>query len=310
MIVIEDNFNMHFKEETYVALGSFDGLHLGHMCLINKVIQLSKVNNAKSMVFTFKFHPRMVINKSTAPKILMDNESKLEVLKNAGLDIINMTNFNSDFMKISPEEFIVNLINSYKVKGLVVGFNYRFGYKNTGDVELLKKLSIKYKFSLDIIEPVKYNEETVSSSIIRKLISEKGDVKKAADMLTRPFMIEGSVIHGKKLGKELGFPTANLKIDKMIIIPKEGVYFTIVKYKDNYYRGITNVGDNPTTNDNKLSIETNILNFNQNIYDEHIKVYFIERIRNESKFHTLEDLTNQLKNDKEYAENRKLEINF
>lgn len=309
-MVIEDNFNMHFKEKTYIALGSFDGLHLGHMSLVNKVIELSKANDAKSMVFTFKFHPRMVINKSTAPKILMNNENKLEVLKNVGLDIINIRSFNSNFMKISPEEFIIKLIDSYNVKGLVVGFNYRFGYKNIGDVELLKKLSIKYKFSLNVIEPVKYKGETISSSIIRKIISETGDMKKAASMLTRPFMIQGYVIHGKSLGKELGFPTANLKVDEIIILPKVGVYFTIVKCKDNYYKGITNIGDNPTTHDNKLSIETNILDFNENIYNENIKIYFIERIRDESKFNNLGDLIEQLKKDKDYAKSKKLEINF
>lgn len=310
MMVIEDNFKIHLKEETYIALGSFDGLHLGHMQLVRRAIELSKRNNAKSMVFTFKFHPRSIINKKFPPKILMSNESKLEVLKNAGLDIINMASFDYDFMKIAPEEFIVKLIDTYKAKGLVVGFNYRFGYKNMGNIELLKDLSVKYKFSLDIIEPVKYNGKTISSTTIRKLISEDGDVKQASNMLTRPYMIQGNVITGKHLGKKLGFPTANLEFNKKFILPKEGVYFTAVRFQDKYYKGITNVGYNPTTNDNKLSVETNILDFNKDIYGSKIRIYFIDRIRDESKFENLGELINQLECDRNYANKKNLEINF
>ncbi|WP_446899519.1 bifunctional riboflavin kinase/FAD synthetase [Clostridium sp. LBM24168] len=308
MIVIEDNFKIHLKEKTYIALGSFDGLHIGHMSLVNKAIQLAKCNNAKSMVFTFKSHPRTIINKDAGPKILMSNENKLDVLKNAGLDIINMASFDHEFMKIDPEDFVLRLIKSYNALGIVVGFNYKFGYKNMGNIDMLKELSQRYGFSLDIISPVKYNGETVSSSLIRKIISETGDMQKARDMLTRPFMMNGSVIRGKHLGKKLGFPTANISLNKRFLIPKEGVYFTIVKYNNKYYRGITNVGYNPTTRDNALSVETNILDFSEDIYDKKLEIYFMDRIRAEIKFETLEELIEQMKHDRDYAYGRSLKI--
>ncbi|APM38800.1 bifunctional riboflavin kinase/FAD synthetase [Clostridium kluyveri] len=310
MIVIEDNFEKHFMKSTYIALGSFDGLHLGHMSLVNKTIKLAKNNGAKSMVFTFKNHPLNIINPDLAPKILMDTECKVSVLRNAGLDIINMASFNREFMKIHPEDFIIHLLNNYRAKGIVVGFNYRFGYKNLGDVNLLKKMSKNYKFSLSVIDSVKYKGQVVSSSIIRTLISDEGDMKKVNKLLTRPFAIQGKVVHGKHLGRKLGFPTINLNYDKKFVIPKGGVYYTIVQLDDGIFKGITNVGYNPTTCDNKLSIETHILNFDEDAYGKNAKIHFMERIRDELKFNSLSELAHQLKKDKLYASKKKLQINF
>jgi riboflavin kinase/FMN adenylyltransferase len=310
MIVMEDNFKEYLQQDTYIALGSFDGLHIGHMSLINKTIKLAKKNNAKSMVFTFKDHPLATINAELAPKLIMDNNTKLKVLESAGLDIINMVGFNKDFMKLNPEDFIINLVSHYRLKGLIVGFNYRFGYKNLGDVELLKKMSKALGFSLNIVEPVKFKSQIVSSSIIRSIICDEGDIKKVNKMLTRPFMMQGAVIKGKQLGRKLGFPTSNLDYDKRFVIPRGGVYYTIVEYNKNLFRGITNIGYNPTVNDNKLGIETHILDFDEDIYDKNIKIYYIDRIRDEKKFNSLQELIDQLKKDKAFARKQKLEINF
>ncbi|MCT8976812.1 bifunctional riboflavin kinase/FAD synthetase [Clostridium sp. CX1] len=310
MVIIEDSFKQRFEEDTYIALGSFDGLHIGHMSLINKTIKLAKKNNAKSMIFTFKNHPLMTINTELAPKLIMDNNSKINVLKSLGVDIINMVDFNKDFMKMTPEDFVINLVSSYKAKGIIVGFNYRFGYKNQGDVELLKKMSKNLGFTVQVIDPVKSKGNIVSSSFIRNIISDEGDIKKANKLLTRPFMIEGAVVKGKQLGRTLGFPTVNLDYDKKFLLPRGGVYYTVVEYKKRMFKGITDVGYNPTTEDNKLSIETHILDFNENIYGEKIKVYFLERMREEKKFNSLNELVEQLKKDKLYAAKQKLEISF
>lgn len=310
MIVMEDNFKKFLQNNTYVALGSFDGLHRGHLSLINKTIKLAQKNNAKSMVVTFKSHPLMTINEELAPKLIMDNNVKISVLENLNLDIINMVNFDKEFMKMNPQDFIINLVNHYNVKGIVVGFNYRFGYKNLGDVELLQKMCKNNKFSLHVVEPVKYKGHIISSSIIRAIISDEGDMKKVSKMLTRPFVMHGNVIKGKQLGRKLGFPTVNLNYDKRFVIPRGGVYYTIVEYKENLFKGITNVGYNPTVNDNKLSVETYILDFKEDIYDEEIKVHFIDRIRDEKKFSSVQELVEQLKKDKIYAIKQKLEINF
>lgn len=308
MIVMEDNFKSFLPYKTFVALGSFDGIHLGHTNLIHKNIELSKQYNAKSMIFTFKNHPLTTINKELAPKLIMDNETKLTVLQNMGIDIVNMSVFDEDFMKISPDEFVVSLIRHYNVIGIIAGFNYRFGYKNLGDIELLKKLSSQYGFSFICIPPVKYKGDVVSSSKIRNLISDEGDIKKANIMLTRPFMLKGSIIEGNKIGRTINFPTINLDYNKDCILPKGGVYYSNVKYNGILYKAITNVGFNPTVHNNKLSIETHILNFDKNIYGEYVTVYFIKKIRDEKKFNSLKELKYQLTADKKYADGQKINL--
>lgn len=301
MLIYEDNFNTKLIDKTYIALGSFDGLHLGHMSLINKTLELAKLNSAKSMVFTFKNHPLTVINEEMAPRLIISNDVKSRLLQNIGIDILNFAEFNIKFMKISAEDFIYNIIKYYNAKGIVVGFNYRFGYKNLGDVELLYNLSKKLNFEVHVVKPVKIDEEIISSSKIRHLISE-GDITKANYFLDRPFMLEGKVIKGKQLGRTIQFPTINLDYDKKFVLPRGGVYYTIVEYNNKQYKGITNIGYNPTVNDKKLSIETHILNFEKEIYGESVKVYFHKRIRDEKKFDSIEYLTEQLKKDKSYAE--------
>ena len=307
MIILEDNFSQIFDNHTYIALGSFDGLHLGHMALIKKVIKLSKEANCNSMVYTFKNHPLAIINEEIVPKLLCNNEYKTELFEKAGLDILNLVNFDMEFMKITPEKFIENIVNCYKAKGLIVGFNYRFGYKNLGDVELLQKLSIKYNFELHVMEAVKFSGEVVSSSKIRHYISE-GEVQEANKLLGRPYMMDGKVIVGKQLGRTIGFPTINLDYNKSYILPSGGVYYTIVEYNGKLFKGITNVGYNPTVEGKKLSIETYILDFNKNVYGENVRLYFKNKFRDEKKFDSLDELISVLKKDKIYAENQKNEI--
>jgi riboflavin kinase / FMN adenylyltransferase len=308
MIIIEDNFNIKLDYKTYIALGSFDGLHMGHMGLINKTIELSKQNNVKSMVCTFKNHPLSIINKDKAPKLIMDNETKLKLLENAEIDIVNLVNFDYDYMKISAEDFIVNMVNHYNVQGFIVGFNYRFGYKNSGDIELLKRYSLILGFELHVIDSVTYESEVVSSSRIRSLILD-GKVSDVNNMLLTPFMLKGTVISGKQLGRKLGFPTANLKYDEGFILPKNGVYYTVVEYKNSLYKGMTSVGVNPTVQSktNTIFIETYILDFEKNIYGEELKLFFIKRMRDEVKFNSLDGLIYQLRNDKIFVKKQEIE---
>ncbi|WP_125153726.1 bifunctional riboflavin kinase/FAD synthetase [Clostridium rectalis] len=308
MQIIEDGNKYNINSNTYIALGSFDGLHAGHMQLIEKTIKLSRENNAKSMVYTFKNHPRGVINKDMTPKLLMDNDTKIKVLDELGVDILNFITFDKNFMKVSPDGFVLNLINNYNAKGIIVGFNYRFGYKNLGDVTLLNELSRKYNFHLYVIEPVKYNNELVSSSNIRRIISESGEMNKVNRMLTRPFSISGNVVEGRQIGRTIGFPTVNLDYSKNFIIPRGGVYFTIVQYKNDFYKGVTNIGYNPTVKNNKLSLETHILNFHKSVYNEEIRIYFIDRIRDEKKFNSLDELKIRINEDKKYVEKQNLEL--
>lgn len=310
MLVLKDNFSKKLEFNTYIALGSFDGIHKGHKKLITETIEKAKEAGSKSMVLTFKDHPLNVINKDIAPKLLMDNERKVEILQEMGVDVVNFINFNKDYMKLSPEEFVKNMIKYYNAKGFIVGFNYRFGYKNLGDISLLKELSYKFKFDLQVVPPVKYNEEIISSSKIRHMIIYDGDVEKASKMLGKNYALKGTIIKGKQLGRKLGFPTVNLDYDKKFVLPRGGVYYTIIKYNKDFYKGITNIGYNPTVEDEKLGVETHILGFHKEIYGESITIYFISRIRDEKKFPDLQGLINQLSKDKEYVIEQKTEINF
>jgi riboflavin kinase/FMN adenylyltransferase len=307
-MVINDNFDIKFKNKTFIALGSFDGLHLGHLALINKVVELAKENNVKSMVNTFINHPLSIIDISKVPKLIMSNETKAKILSNLGIDIINFANFDTDFMKISPEDYILNLINHYNAIGFVVGFNHKFGHNNKGNIELLKKLSLKYNFKLYIVSPIKFDEEVISSTIIRKKILE-GNIEDVNRMLLKPFMLSGNVIEGKKVGRTIGFPTANLEYHKDFVLPKMGVYYTVVRYNNKCYKGITSIGRNPTiVGVNDLTIETYLLDFNSNIYNENIELYFLKRIRSMIKFNNLEDLKIQMRSDKNFAKEQNIEI--
>jgi len=306
MLIIRDNFKTKLEYSTYIALGSFDGLHLGHMHLINRTLELAKENNSKSMICTFENHPLSVINKEICPKLIMDNETKLMLLEKTGIDIVNLAKFDKEFMNISPENFIKNMVKCYNVKGIVIGFNYRFGYKNLGDVEMLQKYSTILGYKLYVCEAISTNEEVISSSKIRHLIDE-GNIIKANELLGRPHTITGKVVKGKQFGRTIGFPTVNLNYNKEFILPKGGVYYTVVEYENHLYRAITNIGYNPTVEGGKLSVETHILNFDKQVYSEMIKINFIHRIRDEVKFNTFDELKQQLVKDKEYAHMQKLE---
>lgn len=305
MYILNDNFHSNFNSKTYIALGSFDGLHMGHIHLLNYCKELSKKNNISSMVYTFENHPLSIINADMMPKLIMSNPIKVKILENMGIDILNMVKFDKDFMAISPEDFIKQLVYHYKPKGLIVGFNYRFGYKNLGDIELLLKLKSIYKFEVHEIKPIRYQGEIVSSSRIRHLISE-GEIETADALLTRPYMLSGKVIKGKQNGRTMGFPTINLDYDKSFVIPKGGVYYSNVIYKNQFYKGITNVGYNPTFKGDKLSIETHILDFNQDIYGDNVDVLFISKMRDEKKFSSIDELKSRLNLDKKYASYQEL----
>lgn len=302
MIIIDKDIEDIQSSNNYIALGSFDGLHIGHLSLINKVVEIAKKNNGKSIVFTFKNHPRTLIDKENVPKLLMENDKKVEILKSHNVDIICFQEFNLEFMKMTPKEFVEFLVFKYNIKGFVVGFNYKFGYKNLGDVEFLKNLQSEYGYELYVMEPCTYKDEVISSTRIRKAL-EEGEVFEAAKMLSLPYTISGEIIHGRQIGRTMGFPTANLKYKENFILPKEGVYYTNVLVNNNIYKGITSIGSNPTVEGKVTTVETYILDFVREIYGEKVEVSFIKKIRDMQKFNGVEELKSQLKRDKIFAQN-------
>lgn len=305
-----ENYKILKNENTYsyVALGSFDGLHRGHLSLVDKIVELSKEQGGTSVVYTFRNHPRTLIKSDNPLKLLLDNETKVDILKEKEVNEVYFEEFNEEYMKLSPEGFVKYLCNKLNVRGIVVGFNYKFGYKNIGDVSLLQKLSKKYNYTLYVMEPCKYEGEIVSSTRIRRELLE-GNVESANKMLTRPYSLKGEVVHGRKIGRQMGFPTANVNYSKKFLLPKIGVYYTNVKWNNKIYKGITSIGKNPTVNGEKITLETYILDFNHDIYGEEITVCFISKIREQKKFNSVEELMNQLEKDKKSAEKEILYVN-
>lgn len=312
MRVIENNFNEEEKEATVVVLGSFDGIHCGHEALISEAKKMARSLEAKIgikvnvMVSTFKNHPLSIVHKEICPKLIMDNKEKCRLFEKLNIDILNFMNFNEEFMKISPEEFISSLSKHFNAKGIVVGFNYRFGYKNLGDVSLLNQYKDEFGYELLIVEPVEINDEVVSSSAIRHYLQE-GNIRKANKFLGRPFMLSGEVITGRQIGRTIDFPTLNLNYDKKFIVPGGGVYGSLVEIDGEIYKGITNIGYNPTVHGDKLSIETHVLNFYRDMYGQKVNIYFIEKFRDEKKFKDINELKMQLVNDKNYILNKSFE---
>lgn len=283
------------------ALGFFDGVHLGHANLISTLKQLSCNMNIKSMVFTFEKHPMTVLSAQDAPKMITSNEAKASIFESLGVDIVNFNPVNRDFLNYEPEDFLTDiLIKKYNVRALVAGFNFKFGHLGRGDSALLKDFCIAYGIRVEIVKPVIIDGVLVSSTAIRDYIA-KGNVSMACRLLGRPFSMEGTVSHGMMRGRNLGFPTANLSIDESMITPKNGVYITSVLLDGMEYKSVTNVGYNPTFKNSSISVETHIIDFCGDIYGRDIKVLFHERLRDEIKFKSIDELSKQIFADRKKA---------
>ncbi|MFI3210274.1 MAG: bifunctional riboflavin kinase/FAD synthetase [Peptostreptococcaceae bacterium] len=292
--------NINLEKESVVTIGNFDGLHLGHLELIKKTSDYAKKNNLNSVVFTFSNHPLNYF-KSNHIKNIISNEQKIDIINSLGIDIIINIKFDEFMTKIDKYTFVKDILKeSLKAKKIIVGHDFTFAKKKEGNVDTLIELSKEFGFCVEVIDEIKINQKRISSTHIRHLI-ENGNVNEVKSYLGRNYSLDGIVVHARKLGRTIGFPTANMLFDEKILIPKGGIYASKVFIDDKVYFGATNIGFNPTVNGNKLSIETNIINFNEDIYDKRIKVEFLERIRDEKKFNSLDELKNQLKKDIEFV---------
>ena len=288
---------------TGVGLGNFDGLHIGHMALINILVNECKMNNLHSMIYTFIRHPDNVINNSRFTPLLMTLEKKAQILENMPIDYLFYEEFSESFSKMKPVDFVKDiLVGKLNIKLAVAGFDYTFGYKGEGDAALLKKLGEQYGFRTVIVPPIKINDKVISSTSIRENIS-KGKIEDAFYMLGRPYSIIGVVETGYKLGTKLGFPTANITPEEYLLLPSFGVYLTKTLLDGKLYNSITNIGIKPTLElpDSKVCIETHILNFQGDIYQKPIEVYFFSKLRDEMKFKNKSELSSQIKLDIENA---------
>lgn len=286
--------------DSFVTIGNFDGIHKGHVKLIEKTVEEAKNKGYKSVVFTFENHP-MRYFRTNSVKNIITNDEKIKILKSLGVDIILMIPFDEYMTKISTVEFVKNiLIDKLSCKKIIVGHDFTFARNKEGNCVILKELGKLYNMEVEIIEPIKIDNIRVSSSHIRKLI-ELGNVYDIKKFLGRNYFLQGEVIHARKIGRTIGFPTANLEVDENLIVPKNGIYAVKVYLKNREFYGATNIGYNPTVNGKTLSIETHILDFEEDIYGDTIKIEFLNRIRDEKKFNSLDELKAQLKQDVDWV---------
>lgn len=284
-----------------VTTGTFDGVHLGHMTIINRLKEVAKKQGGETVLLTFFPHPRMVLQEDNDLKLINTLEEKIDLLEKAGIDHLIIHPFTKDFSRLTSLEFVRDLIvNKIGTKRLVIGYDHHFGRNREGSFDHLMEFGPLYGFEVEEIPAQDIDDVNVSSTKIRKALNE-GDLKTANEYLTHPFSISGEVVSGAQNGRKLGYPTANIAVEEHYkLIPAHGIYAVKIKHGDNVYRGMLNIGVRPTIADadGKPTIEVNIFDFDGNLYGESISVQLIERIRAEEKFPTLEALMDQMHEDK------------
>ncbi|WP_340153566.1 bifunctional riboflavin kinase/FAD synthetase [uncultured Marivirga sp.] len=303
MIVHNGYENLEGIKNAVVTIGTFDGIHLGHQEIISRIIDLAKSVNGETALVTFWPHPRYVLGKNKDDlKLLTTFDEKAEILEQLGLDHIVRVNFTKEFSHWTSEQFIQRIIiSALHTKRLVIGYDHRFGKDREGGFDHLKQHSDQYGFQVEEISKQTIDDVGISSTKIRNAI-EVGEVELAHDFLGRFYEINGEVVGGDKIGKTIGFPTANIQIPESYkLVPADGAYAVITQIKGKEYKAMLNIGFRPTVNGKSKKIEANIFDFDQEIYGENIKVSFIKRLREEIKFDSKEELSNQLKKDKEKA---------
>ena len=292
---------LNLNKKYFITVGTFDGVHLGHQKIINQLVKKAKQKNCGTLLLTFDPHPRKVVQPSNAPLLLQTIEERSEILSKLGLEIIFVQPFTKAFSKLNSEEYVKDiLVNQLNVEHLLVGYNHRFGKNRTANIFDLKKLGKKYKFSVSEIQAHIVNKITVSSTKIRHAINN-GNIKYANSLLGHTYKLKGIVMKGRQNGKKIGFPTANVKIkEREKILPKNGVYAVKVNYNEITHLAMMNIGTNPTFNGNYISNEVHLINWDGDLYKKEIEIFFIERIRDDKKFNSIQDLSIQLQNDKNY----------
>lgn len=284
-----------------VTTGTYDGVHIGHRKILHSIVDTAAAENGESVVITFWPHPKKIIGENTIDnvKYLSTLEEKIEVLASLNIDHLLIIPFNREFSELSSQEFITTiLVDLIGTKKLVIGYDHRFGKNREGSFEYLKRNSSTYGFEVQEIPRQDLDQIAVSSTEIRTALS-KGEVTKASLYLERPYRLKGLVVKGRQLGRTIGFPTANIKVnDSDKLIPSDGVYAVRVNYKGEFFGGMLNIGFRPTLEGIDRTVEVFIHDFNKEIYGEELEVNFIEFLRPEQKFSGLDQLKIQLETDR------------
>ena len=285
-----------------VTLGMFDGAHIGHQSILKKLNTIAQNIDGESVLITFNPHPRMVLQPNCDLKFLNTLQEKEEILRQFELEHLIIQEFTKDFSQVTSVEFVKNLlVDKIKINTLVIGYDHHFGKNREGNFEQLQVLSKEFGFNLIQLEAIEENDVAVSSTKIRNALNE-GNIEYANKALNYNYPLSSKVVHGDKIGRTLGFPTANLEVDPNKLIPKDGVYAVDVFVDDTKYLGLLSIGFRETvTNSREHRVEVNILNFDQDIYGKTIKLEFLGRLRDEEKFNSLDELISAMNQDKENA---------
>ncbi len=287
-------------ENAIVTTGTFDGVHIGHRKILQRLNDLAKKVNGESVLLTFYPHPRMVLQESTDLKLLTTIEEKSNLLEEIGIDHLIIQAFTKDFSRTTSLEFVRDiLVNQIGTKKLVIGYDHHFGRNREGSFEHLKEFGPLYGFEVEEIPAQEIDDVNVSSTKIRKALSD-GEIGIATKYLGHYFKLSGKVIQGDQIGRELGFPTANIEIENTYkLIPSHGVYAVYVKLDGNTYQGMLNIGVRPTINEsNQLKIEVHLFDFNQDVYGKDIELQLVKKIRSERKFSNREELIKAMQSDR------------
>lgn len=289
------------SEGRCIALGTFDGVHLGHQSVLKNSVIKAKELGLKSAIFTFSVHPLSRVVPRKPPPLLNTMEEKAILLEQSGVEELYLLDFTPDLASLSPRSFVEEyLVNKLNAKEIVVGFNYTFARARQGTVELLESLGLDYNFGVEIVKPFYLDGDVVSSTRIRRLINE-GKIEAANNFLGYSYFLQGEVVHGYKRGREIGFPTANVDFEPQKVVPATGVYAVTVELEGQLFPGVTNIGYRPTFKGQNLSLEVHILDFSADIYGKVIKVNFLKEIRRERPFDNIDQLIEQISLDVQSA---------
>ena len=283
-----------------VAMGMFDGVHVGHASIISRAVELAKLNKGTSMVLTFSNHPLSVLSPEKMPLMIGNRALRRSIVESLGIEVMIELPFSKEFSKITPEDFLTLLEEKVAPQYVVTGQNFTFGRFGKGNGRLLIREGETYGFKAEICPTVTVDRKAVSSTRVRELIAS-GDLENVNKLLGRSFIYISKVVHGDRRGRKLGFPTANLEIENHRAMLPNGAYAVNVSFNGKNYCGIANIGDNPTFNVNDRRLEVYINDFSGNLYGQEITVSFLKKLRDEQKFSSADELINQLRQDLQKA---------
>lgn len=295
-----NNIKEYNKKRSVVTIGTFDGVHIGHKKILERIIFNAKELKCESVVLTFFPHPRMVLQDNSVVQLLNTVDEKTILLEKTGVNNLIIHPFNQEFSRLTAEEFVKEiLVNQLNIQKIIIGYDHRFGRNRTADINDLIVFGEEYGFEVEQISAQEINDNAISSTKIRNAILD-GNIVLANNYLGYNYFFSGNVVKGKQLGRTIGFPTANISIEEDYkLIPKNGVYIVKMNYKENTIYGMMNIGTRPTVSGQDQTIEVNFFDFNKDIYNELITIELLDFIREEQKFNSLDSLKNQLYLDKE-----------